>query len=356
MSTIEATQVAARPRKGRASTFAKAAGRFLFAAVTTYLGLLAVTFFIGRVVPIDPVLAILGDRAPTHVVERVRQEMGFNLPLYQQFFIYVKGVLSGDFGNSVLTTNPVMVDIRRVMPATIELATLGTLIGACVGVPLGVLAAVRRGSIADQVVRVIGLIGYSVPIFWLALISLVVFYAQLRWVAFPGRIDIVFEYTFTPITGFYLLDSAWQGQWDVFYDVFRHIILPASLLGYFSLAYISRMTRSFMLNELSQEYIVAARAKGLSESRVIWGHALRNAAVPLVTVIALSYAGLLEGSVLTETVFSWPGIGLYITNSLQNADMNAVLGGTIVIGTVFIGINLLSDLLYRTLDPRTRNR
>ncbi|EJT03857.1 ABC transporter permease [Rhizobium sp. CCGE 510] len=355
MSTVETTQ-AARPRKGRAGAFAKALGRFLFAAVTTYFGLLAVTFFIGRVVPIDPVLAILGDRAPTHVVERVRQEMGFNLPLYQQFFIYIKGILSGDFGNSVLTTNPVMVDIRRVLPATVELATLGTLIGAFVGVPLGVLAAVRRGSIADQVVRVVGLIGYSVPIFWLALISLVIFYARLRWVAFPGRIDIVYEYTFTPITGFYLLDSAWQGQWDVFYDVFRHIILPASLLGYFSLAYISRMTRSFMLNELSQEYIVAARAKGLSETRVIWGHALRNAAVPLVTVIALSYAGLLEGSVLTETVFSWPGIGLYITNSLQNADMNAVLGGTIVIGTVFIGINLLSDLLYRTLDPRTRNR
>ncbi|MBA5801409.1 ABC transporter permease [Rhizobium changzhiense] len=355
MSTVETTQ-AARLRKGRARAFAKALGQFLFAAVTTYLGLLAVTFFIGRVVPIDPVLAILGDRAPNHVVERVRQEMGFNLPLYQQFFIYIKGILSGDFGNSVLTTNPVMVDIRRVLPATIELATLGTLIGAFVGVPLGVLAAVRRGSIVDQVVRVIGLVGYSVPIFWLALISLVIFYAQLRWVAFPGRIDIVFEYTFTPITGLYLLDSAWQGQWDVFYDVFRHIILPASLLGYFSLAYISRMTRSFMLNELSQEYIVAARAKGLSETRVIWGHALRNAAVPLVTVIALSYAGLLEGSVLTETVFSWPGIGLYITNSLQNADMNAVLGGTIVIGTVFIGINLLSDLLYRTLDPRTRNR
>ncbi|WP_064708050.1 ABC transporter permease [Rhizobium bangladeshense] len=355
MSTIETTREA-RPRKGRVGPFAKALGRFLFAAATTYLGLLAVTFFIGRVVPIDPVLAILGDRAPTHVVERVRQEMGFNLPLYQQFYIYIKGVLSGDFGNSVLTTNPVMVDIRRVMPATIELATLGTLIGACVGVPLGVLAAVRRGSIADQVVRVIGLIGYSVPIFWLALISLVIFYARLRWVAFPGRIDIVFEYTFTPITGFYLLDSASQGQWDVFYDVFRHIILPASLLGYFSLAYISRMTRSFMLNELSQEYIVAARAKGLSETRVIWGHALRNAAVPLVTVVALSYAGLLEGSVLTETVFSWPGIGLYITNSLQNADMNAVLGGTIVIGTIFIAINLLSDLLYRTLDPRTRTR
>ncbi|NRP23178.1 Dipeptide transport system permease protein DppB [Ensifer adhaerens] len=343
-------------RRARPAKIVGAVLRFLVIVVTTYLGLLAVTFFIGRVIPIDPVLAVLGDRAPTHVVERTREAMGLNLPLYQQFFIYVRQALTGDFGISVLTTNPVMTDIRRVFPATMELATLGTLIGAIFGVPLGVLAAVKRGSIADQIVRVIGLVGYSVPIFWLALLSLLVFYARLKWVAYPGRIDIVFEYTFTPITGFYLFDALWQRQWDVLWDVFRHIILPASLLGYFSLAYISRMTRSFMLNELQQEYIVAARAKGLSETRIIWGHALRNAAVPLVTVIALSYAGLLEGSVLTETVFAWPGLGLYITNSLQNADMNAVLGGTIVIGSVFIGINLLSDLLYRTLDPRTRQR
>jgi peptide/nickel transport system permease protein len=330
--------------------------RFLIIVATTYLGLLAVTFFIGRVIPIDPVLAVLGDRAPASVVERMREEMGLNLPLYQQFFRYVKAAATGDFGVSVLTTNPVMTDIARVFPATIELATLGTLIGAAIGIPFGVLAAVRRGSLVDQFVRIVGLVGYSVPIYWLGLLSLVFFYAQLRWVAFPGRIDIVHEYTFTPITGFYLLDSAWQGQWDVFRDVFRHIILPACLLGYFSLAYISRMTRNFMLNELSQEYIVAARARGLSEARIVWGHALRNAAVPLITVIALSYAGLLEGSVLTETVFAWPGLGLYITNSLQNADMNAVLGGTIVIGAVFVGINLASDLLYRTLDPRTRTQ
>jgi peptide/nickel transport system permease protein len=338
----------------RAVAIASSIGRFLVIAVTTYLGLLAVTFFIGRVIPIDPVLAVLGDRAPAAVVERTRREMGLDLPLVQQFYIYLKNALSGDFGNSVLTTNPVMTDIRRAFPATIELATLGTLIGSTLGVPLGVLAAVRRGSLLDQIVRIIGLIGYSVPIFWLGLLALVLFYAKLQWVAFPGRLDVVFEYTFTPVTGFYLLDSAMQGQWDVFRDAFRHIILPAALLGYFSLAYISRMTRSFMLSELAQEYIVAARAKGLSEARVIWGHALRNAAVPMVTVIALSYAGLLEGSVLTETVFSWPGIGLYITNSLQNADMNAVLGGTIIIGSVFIGINLLSDLLYRLLDPRTK--
>ncbi|MBW8444588.1 MAG: ABC transporter permease [Arenimonas sp.] len=354
--TLLETKTEARRSGAGASAFAMSLLRFLVTVVTTYLGLLAVTFFIGRVVPIDPALAIVGDRAPAHVVERVREELGLNLPLYQQFFIYVRQALSGDFGTSVLTTNPVMTDILRVFPATIELASVGTLIGAVFGIPLGVLAAVKRGSIADQIVRVIGLIGYSVPIFWLGLLALVFFYAKLNWVAYPGRVDIVYEYSFTPVTGFFLLDAAWQGKWDVMWDLFRHIILPGSLLGYFSLAYISRMTRSFMLNELSQEYIVAARAKGLSETRIIWFHALRNAAVPLVTVIALSYAGLLEGSVLTETIFSWPGLGLYITNSLQNADMNAVLGGTMVIGAVFIGINLLTDILYRTLDPRTRSR
>ncbi len=353
MSATE-TGTAAPGGAARGLAVASAVGRFVLVAVTTYLGLLAVTFFIGRVIPIDPVLAVLGDRANADVIARTRREMGLDLPLIEQFYVYVKSALSGDFGTSVLTTNPVMADIKRVFPATIELATVGTLIGTLVGVPLGVLAAVKRGSLIDQVVRVIGLIGYSVPIFWLGLLGLVLFYAKLQWVAYPGRLDVVYQYTFTPITGFYLLDSAWQGQWDVFGDAFRHIILPAALLGYFSLAYISRMTRSSMLNEMAQEYIVAARAKGLSETRVIWAHALRNAAVPLITVIALSYAGLLEGSVLTETVFAWPGIGLYITDSLQNADMNAVLGGTIVIGSVFIAINLFSDLLYRLLDPRTK--
>ncbi|MGV1793275.1 ABC transporter permease subunit [Rhizobium lusitanum] len=355
MSTVE-RKMQVRPKKGRAAPFLMGLLRFLVVAVTTYLGLLAVTFFIGRVIPIDPALAIAGDHAPTQVLERLRREMHLDQPLYLQFYYYLLSALSGDFGISVLTTNPVMDDIKRVFPATMELATVGTIIGAVFGVPFGVLAAVRRNSFIDQIVRVVGLVGYSVPVFWLAMVSLVIFYAKLNWVAYPGRIDIAFEYTFTPITGFFLLDSVLQGQWDVFWDVFRHIILPASLLGYFSLAYISRMTRSFMLNELGQEYIVAARAKGLSETRVIWGHALRSAAVPLITVIALSYAGLLEGSVLTEIVFSWPGIGFYITSSLRNADMNAVLGGTIVVGTVFIGINLISDLLYRTLDPRTRRK
>ncbi|OLP58002.1 peptide ABC transporter permease [Xaviernesmea oryzae] len=343
-------------RRARSTKILFDVGRFLVVLITTYLGLLAVTFFIGRVIPIDPVLAILGDRAPASAIARVRAEMGLDLPIWQQFLIYIRQILSGDFGTSVLTTNPVLTDIARVFPATLELATFGTLIGTIVGIPLGVLAAVKRDTLIDQAVRLIGLIGYSIPIFWLALLCLLLFYGKLDWVAFPGRIDIAYEYTFTPITQLFLLDAILQREWDVAWDVFRHIVLPGCLLGYVSLAYISRMTRSFMLTELGQEYVVAARAKGLSERRIIWAHVLRNAAVPLVTVIALSYAGLLEGSVLTETVFSWPGVGLYITNSLQSADMNAVLGGTLVIGSAFIALNLLSDLLYRTLDPRTRAR
>jgi peptide/nickel transport system permease protein len=328
--------------------------QFITVLATTLLGLVAVTFFIGRVVPIDPVIAIVGDRAPAHVYERARQELGLDLPLIQQFWIYLKKAATGDFGNSVLTTNPVMTDIANAFPATLELATLGTIIGVLIGVPLGVLAAVKRGSLIDQFVRVLGLAGYSIPIFWLGLMGLLLFYAKLGWVAGPGRIDVTYSYLYTPVTNIVLIDTAMQGQWDAFWDAVSHIILPACLLGYFSLAYISRMTRSFMLNELAQEYVIAARVKGLSEMRVIWRHALRNAAVPLVTVIALSYANLLEGSVLTETVFAWPGLGQYITNSLQNADMNAVLGGTLVIGAVFVLLNLVSDLLYRLLDPRTR--
>jgi peptide/nickel transport system permease protein len=339
---------------------AKAIGRFAAIVALTYLGLLAVTFLIGRVIPVDPVLAVVGDHAPEHVIARVREEMGLNKPLLSQFAIYVSKALHGDFGTSVLTAHPVWADIKQTFPATLELATAGILIGAGLGVPLGVWAAVRRGGIVDHVVRVLGLVGYSVPVFWLGLMALVLFYAKLGWVGGPGRIDVAFEYSVERVSGLLLVDAALGalhgGDWDAFRNAFSHLLLPGSLLGYFSLAYISRMTRSFMLNELAQEYIVAARAKGLSEARIVWRHALRNAMVPLVTVVALSYASLLEGSVLTETVFSWPGLGLYITNSLQNADMNAVLGGTLVVGTVFIGLNLLSDALYRWLDPRTREQ
>jgi peptide/nickel transport system permease protein len=212
----------------------KSLSSFLGVILLTYLGLLAVTFFIGRVIPIDPVLAIVGDRAPEHVIQRVREELGLNKPLWEQFYIYLSKVLQGDFGRSVLTSNPVMQDIKRTFPATIELATLGILIGAGLGVPLGVWAAVRRGGVADQMVRVMGLVGYSVPIFWLGLMALVLFYSKLGWVPGPGRIDIAFEYSFTSTSGFMLLDAARAGEWEAFGNVLSHLVLPASLLGYFS--------------------------------------------------------------------------------------------------------------------------
>ena len=330
--------------------------KLLATVALTFLGLLVVTFLIGRVVPVDPVLAVIGDRAPQSVYDRVYVELGLDKPLYEQFWMYLQKVFSGDFGQSFLTKRAIADDIARVFPATLELATVAIILGTVFGIPIGVLAAIRQGKLADQIVRVFGLIGYSAPIFWLGLLGLLVFYARLHWVAGPGRIDISYEYSITPKTGLLLLDSAMQGQWDAFRNVFSHIILPASLLGYFSMAYISRMTRSFMLNELAQEYVTTARVKGVPEWRIIWVHALRNAAVPLVTVIALSYANLLEGSVLTETVFAWPGLGQYLTNSLQSADMNAVLGSTLLIGGVFVGLNLLSDLLYSLLDPRVRRQ
>lgn len=352
--TAVAVPTRAQGRSGDLARLAKALVRFVVVLAVTLFGLLVITFLIGRVIPVDPVLAIVGDRAPANVYNRVRQELGLDLPLLQQFWIYLNKALTGDFGTSVLTTHPVLQDIGRVFPATIELATLGTLVGTLLGVPLGILAAVRRGSFIDHVARVIGLVGYSVPIFWLGLMALVLFYAKLGWVAGPGRIDVAYDYSYTPVTGMILIDTALSGDWNAFANAVSHIVLPVAMLGYFALAYISRMTRSFMLTELSQEYVVAARVKGLSETRVVLRHALRNAAVPLVTVIVLSYANLLEGSVLTETVFAWPGLGQYVTNSLQNADMNAVLGGTLVIGAVFVCLNVLSDLLYRLLDPRVR--
>ncbi len=320
----------------------------------TFLGLLLVTFIIGRVVPIDPVLAIVGDRAQEHVVERVREELGLNKPLYEQFAIYVWNVLRGDLGVSVLTANPVLEDIKRVFPATLELATVATLFGVLLGIPMGVLAGVYRDRWPDQVIRVVGLLGYSIPVFWLGLMGLLLFYARLDWVPGPGRLDVFYDGLVDPVTGVLLIDSAIAGEWEIFWNAASHVVLPAAILGYFSLAYISRMTRSFMLEQLSQEYITTARVKGVPEWRVIWVHALGNVWVPLVTVIALSYANLLEGSVLTEIVFAWPGLGYYLTQSLLKADMNAVLGATMVVGAVFIGINILSDVLYKLLDPRAR--
>ncbi|MBN9310095.1 ABC transporter permease [Devosia sp.] len=329
-------------------------GTWLITVAITLLGLAALTFFIGRVVPIDPVIAIVGEKASQSVYDRVYLELGLDKPLWMQFWEYVTKLLRGDFGTSYSTSRPVLQDLLDYFPATLELSTLGLFIGVVLGVPMGVASAYWHEKWPDHLMRIVGLIGYSVPIFWLALVALFVFYRQLGWVSGPGQVDVFFTGIVTHVTGSILIDSAMQEHWDVFWNAVSHMILPALLLGYYSLAYISRMTRSVMLDQLSREYVLTARLKGASEFRAVAGHALRNAAIPLVTVIALSYGGLLEGSVLVETIFSWPGIGNYIYSSLFAADMNAVLGGTLLVGVVFVFLNMLSDVLYRLLDPRSR--
>jgi peptide/nickel transport system permease protein len=321
----------------------------------TFIGLTAVTFTIGRVMPADPVLAVIGDRAPQAAYDRVYKEMGLDQPIYKQYYRYLGELSRGDLGTSIMTSQPVLEDIKRFFPATLELSTIATLIGVLLGVPMGVLAAVNQGRLLDHFVRIFGLIGYSVPVFWLGMVGLLVFYGKLDWVAGPGRIDVYFDGIVETVTGFILIDSAIAREWDIFHNAVSHLILPSLLLGSFALAYIARMTRSFMLDQLNQEYVLTARVKGASETSVVWRHAFRNVLVQLITIVGLTYASLLEGSVLTETVFSWPGIGQYITTSLFNADMNAVLGGTVVVGICFVGINMLSDLLYKMVDPRARS-
>ena len=327
---------------------------FCVTLVLTFIGLTAVTFVIGRLTKIDPVLAVVGDKASKEVYDQAYHALGLDQPVLVQYAIYLKRVVSGDFGKSVLTSQPVLSDLLRVFPATFELATLAIVIGVLAGIPAGVLAGARKGLWPDHVVRVAGLFGYSVPVFWLGLVGLFVFYGKLGWVSGTGRLDVFYDDIVTTRTGIILIDAAIEGEWEIFRNAFSHLILPATILGYFSLAYIARMTRSFMIAQLSQEYVTAARVKGRSYWGAVWRHAFPNILVPLITVIGLSYASLLEGAVLTETVFAWPGLGLYITRALFNGDMNAVLGGTILVGAVFIGVNLLCDLLYKVFDPRLR--
>ena len=326
--------------------------RVCLLASVTMIGLLLVTFVIGRVMPIDPVLAVVGDHASEETYLAARNEMGLDQPLYTQLLLYFGKIFRGDLGISSFTQNPVSQDLFNYFPATFELATIATLLGVLLGVPMGVLAAAQRNGVIDHIVRVVSLLGYSMPTFWLGMIGLMVLYAQLGWVGGPGRLDIFYHGAVPSVTGMILIDSLIAGDADVFFNACNHIILPASILGYFSTAYITRMTRAFMIDQLGQDYILAGRSRGISERRLIWKHALGNALVPLITVIALSYGSLLEGSVLTETVFAWPGLGLYLTNALLSADMNAILGATMIIGVIFLFLNLLADILYSRIDPR----
>jgi peptide/nickel transport system permease protein len=332
------------------TAFARQAGTI----VVTLIGLLVLTFAIGRLMPVDPVRAIVGEEADPATYQQVYEELGMDQPVYVQFARYLGDTLRGDFGTSLRTGQPVAEDIMSVMPATIELATFAILLGAGLGIPLGVWAAVRKNRPTDHIVRVVTLLGHSMPIFWTGMIGLIVFYAWLDWVGGGGRVSDFYDGMVDPVTGFLLIDSVLAGDWDVFWDAVNHLILPASILGLASLAYITRMTRSFMLDQLNQEYITTARVKGLSFGRTIWGHAFANIRVQLVTIVALAYGGLLEGAVLIETVFSWPGFGQYMTNNMLTGDMNAVMTCVLLVGVIFIALNLLSDLLYKVFDPRTR--
>jgi peptide/nickel transport system permease protein len=356
MSVASPAVDTAQDRLSRIGGFARHVLRVLSSVVLTFLGLTCVTFVIGRLIPIDPALAIVGDKASPDVYARVRVEIGLDQPVPVQYWRYLLKVLQGDFGRSVITSRPVLSDLLHVFPATIELSVLALVIGVALGVPFGVVAATHRGRWQDQVIRFASLLGYSMPVFWLGLVGLLGFYAKLGWVEGPGRLDVGYDDLVPEVTGLLTIDSLLAGEYDAFINAVGHLVLPASILGYLSLAYVARMTRSFMLGQLRQEYVLAALSKGLSHFRVVWVHALGNVWVQLITVIALTFGSLLEGAVLTETVFAWPGLGLYMKNSLFNADLNAVLGGTMLVGVVYIGLNLISDLLYPLVDPRARER
>lgn len=346
--TISPASRSASARAGAAS-----AARLVGTVAITLAGLAALTFFIGRVMPVDPVTALVGDQADKETYRAVYLQLGLDKPVWVQFLYYLRDIVTLNFGTAIATGHPVMDDIRRVFPATVELATLSLLAGVLIGVPLGVAAAVWKGRAMDHIARFFGLFGYSVPHFWLGLIALVVFYAWLGWIGGSGRVSLANVDIVPDVTGMILIDAVLDGNWEVFRDALRHIVAPALILATTSTAYLSRMTRSFMLEQLAQEYVTTARIKGLSE----WGvtfHAFRNIGVQLLTVIVLAYGGLLDGAVLTETVFGWPGFGQYLTAGLLAGDMNVVLTCTLLVGVIFLTLNLVSDLLYRVLDPRTR--
>lgn len=330
-------------------------GSTLLTVCITLAGLLIVTFALGRVLPTDPVLRIVGDRASQEQYQQVYRALRLDRPLPEQFAAFVGDMLRGDFGKSLVTGNPIGEDIVRYFPATFELATVAIALGVLLGIPLGVLCAQYANRLPDHLGRMFSLAGHSVPIFWLGIVGLLVFYAQLGWVAGPGRLDVAYRYSVPPVTHLMLVDTAIAGEWQAFGNAFSHLVLPASLLGLVALGYVARMTRSFLLWQLRQDYTTVLRLKGLSESAILWRHALRNAAGPILAIVALTYAYLLEGAVLTETVFAWPGLGMYITDSLFAADIPAVLAATLLVGSIFMLVNIASELIQASLDPRSRS-
>ncbi|BBE79114.1 MULTISPECIES: ABC transporter permease [Phytobacter] len=326
----------------------------LITLALTLFGLLLVTFSLSALSPVDRVLQIVGDHASQSTYDQVRHQLGLDQPLPVQFWHYLLNLSHGDLGTASATGQPVLQDLLSAFPATLELATLALVIGTALGILAGVLCARFAGSPLDLAVRTFTLLGNSVPIFWLGLLMLALFYANLQWSAGPGRLDDIYQYTVTPQTGFVLIDTWLSGDSQAFRNALSHMVLPVTLLAYYSLASITRLTRSACLGEMNKEYILLARAKGAGEMTIMLRHVLPNIRGTLLTVVALSYTSMLEGAVLTETVFSWPGIGRYLTTALFAGDTTAIMGGTLVIGVCFVLINNLADMLVRLTDPRIR--
>lgn len=316
-------------------------------------GVLLITFIVSHVIPADPVGAILGGNAPPEKVEALRRELNLDKPLPQQFVSYLWGAVRGDLGRSLRTSRPVWDDLQHFFPATLELSLAAIAVATLTGIPLGIISAVKRNRIPDHLARVLAILGVSMPVFWTGLVLLLVFYYRLGWLPGSGRIDL-FVLEPPRHTGLLLVDSLIAGDWDAFRSAGSHLILPASVLGFFATANIARISRSSMLDSLYQEYIRTARAKGLAERAVVLRHALRNALIPTVTIVGLIFGSLLEGAVLTETIFSWPGLGRYITTGYLALDYPAVMGGTLYIAVVYSLVNLLVDIGYAALDPRIR--
>ena len=321
----------------------------------TFFALMFVTFVMIRLVPGDPIEVRRGERGITpERLEQLRHEMGLDQPIWKQFGDYVWAILHGDFGTSIVSKAPILHEFATLFPATLELTFCAMLFAIVLGIPAGVIAASRRGGIYDQSLMGLALTGYSMPIFWWGLILILVMSNTLGLTPVSGRVDLI-KFYYEPVTNFMLIDSLLSGQKGAFRDALHHLILPTIVLGTVPLAVIARMTRSAMLEVLEEDYVRTAKAKGLSTFRIIGVHALRNALIPVVTVIGLQIGGLLAGAVLTETIFSWPGVGKWLVESIGRRDYPALQGGIMLISTVVITVNLIVDLLYGLINPRIRH-
>jgi len=326
--------------------------RRLVFLVITLIGVLTITFFLSRVLPGDPARLAAGTRAGPEQVEALRRSLGLDRPLVEQYIRYITSVLRGDLGMSIRTRRPVITDLKEYFPATVELALFATLLCVLLGIPLGILSAVKQETLVDHTLRVAAVAAVSMPSFWLGLLLQLVFFRWLRILPATGRISLGLRPT--PITGMYILDSLITQNWAALGSSLKHLVLPAMALAAGSIAQISRMMRSSLLEVVSHDYVRTARAKGLKESTVILKHALRNALLPTLTVIGLQIGVLLSGAVPVEVVFSWPGIGLYAVQSIVFVDFMAILGVTLLMTIVYTGMNLIVDILYGVLDPRVQ--